>query len=410
MHKLLWIGSPFFAQSLSDCGWDLRLHNFEHVAVLDWQDVLALADGPPDVLVVADKSRPPFVTGMEKFPCLTVFYCVDSHIHSYYPCYAQGFDLCLVSLKDHIPFFQNQALPAGQIAHCPPFAKNWDLPPDPAAYAVLGAGAGSLAASSVPEFAAGERGAAFAGNGTASAGLVPEADALLLDWPKRDWDLLFVGTVDSENTPLRKKFMQALAAELPNFQVTRGQYRTLYPKARLLLNHCDLGDLNFRVFEALGCGGALLSPLVGHGFTEMFEPGKDLFVYEMNNPLDAARKVRELLADPALCLAAARSGFARVNRLHRARHRAEALTAYLYALAGDGADSAGPVQLYGENVPSESIRDSLGADSPPWQRIIQARLRRSREIHQKYLRLVYLLLAEQMEHPLLREAYLNAAR
>ena len=70
MQRLLWIGSPFFCQSLRSCGWqDVALHNFEDARVFCWEELVRLAGFIPDVLVVADKSRPPFVLGMERFPC-----------------------------------------------------------------------------------------------------------------------------------------------------------------------------------------------------------------------------------------------------------------------------------------------------------------------------------------------------
>jgi len=359
MQKLLWIGSPFFARDMEKCGWDLRFHNFEHTAVFHWQDLVEIAGGPPDVLVVADKSRPPFVLGMEDFPCLTVFYCVDSHIHSYYPYYAQGFDICLVSLRDHIPSFQNLVLADDRVVHAPAFAKDGDLPPGPEAFKA------------------------------------ENVDAALISFAERDWDLLFVGNVDSENTPHRKQFMQALAGVLPNFEITRGDYRELFPRARIVLNHCELGDLNFRVFEALGCGSTLLTPLVGHGLAEMFELEKDLFTYQMNNWGDALNKVRELLANPRACVAGAKSGFAKVNLHHRAIHRAEALTYYLLSLGREVKSS--PYQQY----------DKDGLD---YQHIIGLRHARAREVRRDYLKLIYLLLADKIDDPLLKESYLEAAK
>ena len=86
MRRLFWIGSPFFWQSLRETGWDeVAFCNFEEPRVLGWQDVVRQAGFVPDVVVVADKSRPPFVLGVEDFPCFTVFYSVDSHIHSWQP-------------------------------------------------------------------------------------------------------------------------------------------------------------------------------------------------------------------------------------------------------------------------------------------------------------------------------------
>ena len=89
MRRLLWIGNPFFCRSLRQCGWDaVATHNFETPQAYGWDDLCRLAGFTPDVLVVADKSRAPFVLGVEKFPCLTIFYSVDAHIHAWQALYA----------------------------------------------------------------------------------------------------------------------------------------------------------------------------------------------------------------------------------------------------------------------------------------------------------------------------------
>lgn len=44
MQRLLWIGSPFFCQSLRSCGWqDVALHNFEDARVFCWEELVRLA-------------------------------------------------------------------------------------------------------------------------------------------------------------------------------------------------------------------------------------------------------------------------------------------------------------------------------------------------------------------------------
>ena len=361
MHKLLWIGSPFFAKSLPKCGWDLRFHNFEQTTTFSWRELCQLADGPPDVLVVSDKSRPPFVLGMESFPCLTVFYAVDTHIHSYYPYYAQGFDLCLVSLKDHINLFQGQQLSESRIIHSPPFAKDEDLPP----------------AKSEEETSL--------------------LNSLFAE-PEELWDLLFVGTVDPVITPQRQAFLSALQQKIPGLQITRGKYRELYPKAKIVLNYCELGDLNFRVFEALGCGACLLTPEVGHGFTEMFTPEQDLFTYNATSVEDVAARAAHLLEHPILRAEVAAAGLAKVNRAHRAIHRAENLTSCLLNLLPASKKTA-----------PGSYGTPYGASAPLFREVIDARLREAPQIHEKYLRFLYLLLAEKVENTSLKNAYLKAA-
>ena len=49
MKRLLWIGSPFFSDALSFCGWDaVARHNFEHAAVFGWHDLVSIAGFEPD--------------------------------------------------------------------------------------------------------------------------------------------------------------------------------------------------------------------------------------------------------------------------------------------------------------------------------------------------------------------------
>lgn len=327
MRKLLWIGSPFFSSSLAKFGWEVVIHNFEEPLAYTWQDIVRLNYGsPPDVLVVADKSRPPFVLGMENFPCLTVFYCVDSHIHAWYPKYAQAFDICLLSLRDDIINFSNMRLPPERILHTPAFAKMNDTPVK----------------------------------------------------TEKLHDIIFVGRVDPETTPGRFAFLYTLKEHFPSLHILRGNYRELYPTARIVLNYAELGDLNFRVFEALGCGACLVTPMVGHGLTDFFTPGEDLFTYSPGDMPGLVSLLEHLLTVPKLCEAVAASGLAKVNAAHRAEHRAAVFTEKINAL--------------------------------PAHHLIEDRLAHAALIRQNYLRLIYLLWAEETHISGLQEAYVRAAK
>ena len=328
MRKLLWIGSPFFSSSLAELGWEVVVHNFEDTQVYTWADLVRLNKGePPDVLVVADKSRPPFVLGMESFPCLTVFYCVDSHIHAWYPKYAQAFDVCLVSLRDDIPRFSKMRLPPERILNTPAFAKMQDVP---------------------------------------QPGVV------------KSHDIIFVGRVDQSTMPGRFAFLHTLKEHFPQLHICRGKYRELYPTARVVLNYAEMGDLNFRVFEALGCGACLVTPMVGHGLTDFFVPGEDLFTYNLGDLPGLAKLLEHLLTVPELCESVAASGLAKVNAGHRAIHRAQDFSQTIRALPG--------------------------------RYIIEDRLRHADMIRQSYLRLIYLLWAEETDNSALKMAYVQAAK
>lgn len=330
MQRLLWIGSPFFCRALQSCGWRaVATHNFEEPRVFCWEDLVRLAGFTPDVLVVADKSRAPFVLGMEHFPCLTVFYSVDSHIHSWQPLYAQGFDACLVSLRGHLERFVGPYLPAGRVWWSPPFAWDADAPR-------------------------------------------PGADKL--------WDCLFVGSVN-ENMPRRTAFLRQLGERLPGLHVTRGDYRLLFPQARVLLNQCEHGDLNFRVFEAMGCGGCLVTPRVGHGLSDLFVDGEHLVGYAPDDAGDALYRINFLLENPDLAAYIGETALARINEAHRETHRAQAFTDHLCDLW---------------------MQDAAAATA--------ARLEWAGAVREDCLKLLYLLWARETDTPELKEAYLAAAR
>ena len=330
---LVWLGPPFFAPRLQERGWKVIRADHDPSRPRAWDDVLALTGGAtPSVLVTADASIPPPVTGMEAFPCLTVFYAVDSHIHSWYPLYGQGFDLCLASLREHLPLFAKGRLNSETVRWSPAYALDEHRPP--------------LAA------------------------------------PAEEWDLLFVGTVDQARAPDRHAFLTEAQARFPGLHVTRGDFTVLYPKAKLVLNECTRGELNFRVFEALGCGACLLTPDIGPPLTEMFADGKELFLYPQRDVSAMLNLARRLLDDETQRRNAARAGLAAVDAGHRASHRAASLDAWLRDLFASGRA----------------------------ERIMRRRHRAAANIHNDVLRLLYLLHAESIDHPGLRQAYLRAAR
>ncbi len=237
-----------------------------------WEGIRAVCGRSPDIVAYFDYSAPPPLPGVEHFPCLTVFGCVDSHIHHWYPTYAQAFDLCTVSLRDHLPAFQENLSP-DRVLWLPPSAEA--IPPE----------------------------------------ALPREDA-------KDIDLLFVGKVDAELTPRRAALLTQLASLFPGLVVTQGSWRELFPRARLVLNIAEHGDLNFRVFEALSVGSCLLTPEVGHGLTELFTPGEQLFTYPPGDLDSLAALVRTLLPDPARRERVARQGLEALRARHSPTARA----------------------------------------------------------------------------------------
>lgn len=272
MMRMAWIGWDPFLRFLPADTFDARLVPLDAGETLTWEDVRRRFGGTPDVVVYCDRSLPPPLAGVERFPCLTVFYCVDSHIHDWYPTYAQAFDLATVSLRDHLPRFLGR-LTGDRLLWLPPMAQA--VPPE-----------------ALPDEAAKTR------------------------------DLLFVGKVDPDLTPERARFLARLGRLLPGLVTTHGDWRALFPTARLVLNVAEGGDLNFRVFEALSAGSCLLTPDVGHGQAELFTHGEHLFVYPPHDADAVVALARTLLPDAARRAAVARRGLEAIRAGHGPSHRA----------------------------------------------------------------------------------------
>lgn len=330
-QNILWIGNPFFAPALKDCGWkNVRLHYFRDFQVFGWDDLLDIAGFEPDVVVYGDMSTPPFILGIEDFPCMTVLYAVDTHIHSWLPFYAQGFDACMVSLRDHIPNFYGPALGRERVWWSPPHA------PD-------------------------------------ETGQIQEAS--------REWDCLFVGTCNENLMPKRFAFLKALGRKIPGLHIETGDFRKLFPRAKVLVNHAEHGDLNFRTFEGPGCGGCLVTPQMGHGFSDIFKDGVHLLAYKPDDPDDAARKINYLLEHPDLQENMRKAALMEINAHHRASHRARAFTKNVERVFAEGIES-----------------------------IVEKRGKNAENLRKQCLAIPFLHWANSITDPQIKQAYLAAAR
>lgn len=227
--------------------------------------------GPPDVIVYHDNSMPISVIGLEETEIPTIFYSVDAHHHSHWHKYLGVVcDKSFVAHRDYLAEFQSEDVDA-----------EW-LP---------------LWASRL---------------------MHPSQD--------KQYDAIFVGTMDPELNKDRVKFFEQLCCVAP-VTILHGEFWKYYPHARIVINQTVKGDLNFRVFEALASGSLVLTERSSNGLFELFEDGKHLVTYERGNVDDASNKIKEFLAAPGKCETIGLAGYEEILLHHTASARAKTVLA-----------------------------------------------------------------------------------
>lgn len=130
--------------------------------------------------------------------------------------------------------------------------------------------------------------------------------------------LTFVGQVGAFHPWRRHMLDRLVAAGLP-LTAMRAPPETaadLYAASRVTLNVSLNGDLNLRVFEALGAGGFLLTDALSEeaGLERCFTPGRHLATYR--SPDELVELARHYLDHPAEAMAIRRAGQAHLLEFH----------------------------------------------------------------------------------------------
>ncbi|SDG01299.1 glycosyltransferase family protein [Desulfovibrio legallii] len=239
--------------------------------------LLAAQGFVPDALFYADNGNLPLLLNPEDFPCPSAFYSIDTYCNPWHVPYARGFDLALAAQKDHLPLFADES----RCCRWLPLFYPGALP------------------SSVPP------------------------------WAGRDVPVSFVGTLGHKNNPDRRPFLERFRRQHP-LVCRSGDYRPLFARSRIVLNQTAFSEVNFRVFEAMAWGAALLMERCGNGLTELFRPGENILpVYPRNDAAAAARTAAVALAAPERLERVAAAGRKLVAERHSASARARTLTALL---------------------------------------------------------------------------------
>lgn len=233
-HEVLWLGPG------PDC--DVRLETV--ISLADLMGLLRERAFTPDLVVWSDICRPPSVIGIEALPAVTVGFSIDQYCNPWHMAFAAAFDLMLVAQKDYLPFFEQEQL-GNELEWFPLFCNPFR-----------------------------------------------DTDMGL----ERDVPVSFVGTVEGSINKGRKLFLDDFRKRHPLF-VTQGDYVPIFNRSRIVLNQSAAGELNFRVFEAMACGAALLTEEVDNGLSDLFADGENVLLYPRGDAAGAAERARQALAD-----------------------------------------------------------------------------------------------------------------
>lgn len=259
-HEVLWLGTG------ANC--DIRLET-----VLSLADLMALLKERafnPDLVVWSDTCRPPSVIGIESLPAVTVGFSIDQYCNPWHMAYAAAFDLMLVAQKDYLPLFEQEQL-GNELEWFPLFC-------NPGRDVDMGL--------------------------------------------ERDVPVSFVGTVEGSINKERKQFLNDFKKQYPLF-VTQGNYVPIFNRSRIVLNQSAAAELNFRVFEAMACGAAMLTEDVDNGLDELFVDGENVLLYPRGDVAGAVETARRALEDGSADEIAARGRetvMARHSSSVRAKH------------------------------------------------------------------------------------------
>jgi glycosyltransferase involved in cell wall biosynthesis len=275
--RILILGGPFLNQAFEALGCevlnvgdkpDCGVHCPHPTSALKLYDKIRSRGFTPDFALYCDSGNMPQFFDLEKLPCPAAFYSIDSYCNPWHIPFGHAFDVVFAAQKDYVELFARCGIPAF-----------W-LP--------------LFFCSARPHY-------------------LEQA---------RDIPAVFVGNVGARNNPARKPFLDSFRRLHP-LLVTAGDYVPLFNRSHIVLNQTAAGEINFRCFEALACGAALLMEECANGMRDLFTPGEHILpTHARGDARQAAATARAALDDPEALARIARQGRELVEQRHSDVRRA----------------------------------------------------------------------------------------
>lgn len=144
---------------------------------------------------------------------------------------------------------------------------------------------------------------------------------------ERCYDVAYVGSDSAVVHPIRHALLAAIRRDIPNvFQgmASPREMGRIYAQAKMVFNKSVNNDINMRYFEAMGAGAVLLTDHANdNGVEELFTVGEHFLEYDDENSLIAL--LRELSRDPERCRRIGEAARRHVLEGHTYAYRANSL-------------------------------------------------------------------------------------
>ncbi len=247
--------------------------------IMNLEECLRDKDFTPELIIQQENlTIRLLVSGLDRFDCPKIFWGLDSHLNAHWhAAYARLFDLSCTTQKKWIPEYRK--LGAQDVRWLPWFAPAGKWQP----------------------------------------------------WSSRKHGFSFVGRFSAHRLArrwmcehLQKQF--AYANPSVRDDISYAQMLELYGTTKIVPNESIFNESNLRLFEAATCGCLVLNPDIGPELGELFEPGKEIEVYD--SVVDLENLLARHLADDRRTQAMGRAAYERVQAEHLIGHRAKTLLQY----------------------------------------------------------------------------------
>jgi hypothetical protein len=262
-------------QALQELGCEVLALSPEESGVFNMPAELNRHGFEPDILFQRERLGPRLLlAGLEDIPAVRIFWALDPHLNAFWHApYARLFDLVFSTQKRWMPHLA--ACGAPRVRHLP-----WHAPDGPF----------------VP-FAERSRLAGFVGR------LGPTR-------PVRTW------LTELMRESLPQDFTLEDNLDFPAML-------DFYSRTKAVPNESITGEVNFRLFEAAGCGCVVLAQELGPEQAELYEPGREMLVCA--DALELAENLKLLARSPRLAEALGRAAWERSQAEHLPLARARTI-------------------------------------------------------------------------------------